>query len=43
MNLVVLSHLEPTAFGAIYLIASYDFFVNGHNKPTAIGMSSTRE
>jgi len=27
---------------AIYLIASWDFFVNRHNKPTAIAMSSTR-
>jgi len=29
--------------GTIYLIASYDFFVNRRNKPTAIAMSSTRE
>jgi len=27
--------------GIIYLIASYDFFVNRRNEPTTIAMSST--
>jgi len=47
MNLVVLSHLESVLCGQvngnIFLIASYDFFVNRRNKPTTIAVSSTRE
>jgi len=29
--------------GTIYLIASFDIFVNRRNKPTTIAMTSTRE